>query len=318
MKLTYNVLCIDDDISTLVAPKKSFSELNSSVGIETVFHDVEVKIGAREDPSVFRVRIEKKLKELFDEKIFELILVDLHMTGEFNGPDAIKWIRDGHSIYRPIIFYSAGNPVADDTAITQLFEEARKEDILGKNLMITPRGNLGVRMNEISSEMHIEEHKVNQARGLLMDQVSEIDSKMIKAIKSLWLKVPVSEQSKVQKELRERLDQKLKSACSIRKKIRNLNFEDTIDILDSEIKNFDTFTRAKILREILRAIPSLKKNGDEFTKFCNGDGNLNSLRNDYAHKSATEIKGHDGARCKFIREESRKYNVGLDRAIQFE
>ena len=226
MKLTYNVLCIDDVISSLEATKKSFSDFNKSVGIDTVFHNVEVKIGARNLPPDFKKRIEAELKSLFEEKVFELILVDLHMTGGFDGPDAIKWIRDGHSIYRPIIFYSAGNPAADQTATSQLIAEASKEDILGKNLMITPRSNLAARLIEISREMHVEEHRVNQVRGLLMDQVSEIDSKMIKAINLLGLLVPAANQSTVQKELLVRLKSKLKTACNLFKKLRKLNYEE--------------------------------------------------------------------------------------------
>ena len=317
MKLSYNILCVDDEIESLSRAKDDFRKFNAEVGIDVVYHDVSTNPGPREKPEELEQRIREELTQKFKHNIFELILVDLHMKLGINGQKVIEWIRESHSIYRPVIFYSGGTPPADDVAISQLSDAAKSANILGKNLMITSRSGLLALLKEIAGEMHREEHKVNQVRGLLMDQVSEIDAKMIKVISSLWSSIPASEQSKVQKALLERLDHKLKVACEIRKKLRGVSFDDTLKILDDEMEYIGTFARAKILRSILKAIPNLSAQAEDVKDFCNGKVHLMGLRNDYAHKSASDIEiGHDDERCKFIREKSRKYNASLDEAIQ--
>ncbi len=113
MRLTYNVLWIDDNLSRLSGVKGDFEDCNSEVGIETVYHDIDAKLGARETPEQFEERVANLISEKFldSEQYYELILVDLHMGPKvddlevFNGAKVIEIIRDSHNIYSPIIFY---------------------------------------------------------------------------------------------------------------------------------------------------------------------------------------------------------------------
>ena len=238
------------------------------------------------------------------------------MGSGVNGSDIVEWIRESHSIYRPIIFYSAGSTLTDESALKDLNEAAENARMLGKNFMTTPRSRLSALLSDIAKEMHREEHKVNQVRGLLMDQVGEIDAKVIKSIDTLWLEVPIKTQPKVQKELNDRLFDKLKKACSLYKLLRRMKYEQVAELLVANVTNIDAFARAKVLREMLRAIPKFAENGKVLSPLCNDKGGLMDLRNDYAHKSIEEIEGHDDKRFKFIREESRKHNLNLDNVLR--
>jgi len=70
MKLTYNVLCVDDRIKSLDEEKKFLSNFNMTVGIKTKYTDIEVKPSPREEPTAFLKRILTEIKEAFAKNIY--------------------------------------------------------------------------------------------------------------------------------------------------------------------------------------------------------------------------------------------------------
>ncbi|MDP9759082.1 response regulator [Agrobacterium tumefaciens] len=184
MKLSYNVLCIDDRLSTLRRNKNRFSELNEEVGIEVVYQDIDAAAGPDEtEKPEYLARLKQDIDAAYATKVFDLILIDLHLNNDVEGHELIEFIRDKHSIYRPVIFYSAGqNPTGEAQARFQLEQAATKSGVYGKNVLLTPRQGIDDLLGEIAREMHKEEHKINQVRGLLMDRVSELEANIIKVL----------------------------------------------------------------------------------------------------------------------------------------
>lgn len=313
MKLKYNVLCVDDDISSLSTSKDDFANFNREVGIEIDYQDIEVSIGAHEDQNIFKARITAELSSKFKQTTFDLILVDLHMTGGIKGDDVIKEIRKSHTIYRPIIFYSAGNPTSDEEAIRQLNKKAEEEGIFGKSIFITSRNKLIRLLKDIAEEMHKEEHKINQVRGLLMDRVSEIDAKItLSMIKGrLWEEISHDKRERIVKKFKDRVLGKKESSEKLWEKIEKYDFDAIKSFFLGKEDPLDMNTKSEVLREVLRAIPKFNKKGKTLSEFYNnknGHPCLAAIRNLYAHKIADHLEAeHNDERCRFIREESRRH-----------
>ncbi len=318
MKLKYNVLCVDDDIETLDSTKEKFEEFNSDVGIEVEYQDIEVSIKAREKPDIFQKRILKELSNKFKKSTFDLILVDLHMR-EFTGEHIISSIRNKHTFYRPIIFYSAGDPPAASRAMEQLTKAATDAGILGKSIFITTRKKLHRLLKDIATEMHIEEQKVNHVRGLLMDQVSELDANVINAIKkkSLWNDVPKDKRKKVAKEFKDRIGHQHKIIDTLFNTVKEMEYGEIKDHILKNPDAIDTFSKSKILREILRHIVSLKKYGKILSEGINsGNKCIIDIRNAYGHQTAESLKvEHTPKKCKLIREETRRQVKNIKEVI---
>lgn len=312
MKLTYHVLCIDDKIITLEDKKDKISAFNDAVGIETLYTDIEVKIGPRDDPEQFWYSIIGKLEQSFAENTYDMILVDLHM-GNVSGADIIASIRNTHTIYRPIIFYSAGEPSSTDKAIQQLNEAAGGASILGKSVIITSRERLSVQAISIFDEMHREEHKINSVRGLLMDSVSEFDASILEFVENdrLWKLVPDgASKNKIVTEFRKNLQQDSDEADALLKSIKKLDVNAIQNYLKTNPKNVSTYRKGYLLKSILKQI----KNAETITAILSagidtvGDSkSLREIRNEYGHSTAENLKAtHTNEKCVHIRKEARR------------
>ncbi|MBL4618366.1 MAG: hypothetical protein JKY46_11790 [Robiginitomaculum sp.] len=305
MKLQYNILCIDNIISSLVETKSDITEFNDNVGINVEFHDVEVSIGAREEDDDFRLRIMEEIETHFAKTSFELILVDLHMTGGVTGDDVISVIRESHSMYRPIIFYSEGEPSGDDVAVQELTAAALSAGLNGKSIFISGRDNLSALAFGIFKEMHNEEHKVNRVRGLLMDRVSEFDAKIIEISKNegLWKQIPKENKNKIVTEFKRFLAKDKKDADQIYKRVNRMDIDEIQTLVSSDSRDISTFRKGSLLRALFRYIEKFKTNGDVLSDGINGDDSMIGIRNTFAHTTSEDLGFEQSPEtCKHIRE----------------
>ncbi|WP_288350903.1 hypothetical protein [uncultured Thalassospira sp.] len=318
MKLQYKVLCIDDNLSRLKRVKEEFEDLNDDVGIQVTYEDVDASIKARETPDEFKDRIVADIALKFNSGIgpYEMILVDLHfgptISGRevFNGGDVINLIRDSHNLYRPIVFYSAGDPESRENAIAQLDETAKAAGVFGKSVFTVPMDELNNLLSSIAKEMHDEEHKINHVRGLLMDQVSELDACIIKAISDerLWDAVAEGKRDKVVKEFKERMENQYKQLGSVYKATKDLQYEAIKEYILKNPMSVNTFTKSKVLREMLRHNVEHAGRGKVLSEGINtGEKCIINVRNAYGHQVASELReNHSVAKCKMIRIETRR------------
>jgi len=310
MKLTYNVLCVDDRISTLDKTQSDLFEFNNNVGIETKYTDIEVKPGPRENPDDFWLRILTEIEEAFAENIYDMILVDLHMPLKVSGVDVIHSIRNSHTIYRPIIFYSAGDPKTDDNAIEQLNAAIRQAELLGKGVFITSRRDLINKAKDIFTEMHNEEHKVNRVRGLLMDRVSELDASIVELVQndSLWDLVPDGQgKNKIVSEFRGYLQKDCEKANTLLETIKQFDINAIQDFLKNNPKDVSTYRKGYLLRSILKQAEELKPFAEVLKEGIEGDTSLRGLRNEYGHTTVEKLNNtHTVEKCISIRNESRR------------
>jgi CheY-like chemotaxis protein len=323
VKLTYNVLCIDDKISLLDDPKRYLSAFNDAIGIETKYTDIAVKIRATEDEDDFRLKIMKEIEDSFAERTFDMILVDLHMP-PLRGDDIIDAIRNNHTIYRPIIFYSAGEPEADDEAIKQLNEASQKSNLLGRSVLITSRKTLYDKAASIFQEMHTEEHKVNHVRGLLMDRVSEFDASVGELVQSekLLALVPGTDKPRIANDIIGYLKNDLDRTQQLYDSIKLLRFEGILKFIEENPKDISTYRKGYLLKDILRKIEETKTFSGILSEGIDGDRpdhkggtikNLRELRNEYGHvKSESLEASHNIEKCIHIRKEARRQLKNID------
>lgn len=318
MKLTYNVLCLDDKISTLDKDKIDLSLFNSNVGIETNYTNIEVKIGPRDDPDEFWLSILGRIEESFTENTFDMILVDLHM-GILSGADIIETIRNSHTIFRPIIFYSAGEPSSKDKAIQQLNDAAEGAGILGKSVFITSREELFHRAASIFSEMHTEEHKVNHVRGLLMDRVSEFDASVGDLVQNedLFKLIPAgAAKTKILFDVNKYLKADLDRAEGLYNEIKLLDVGGLQDFIKANPMGISTYRKGYLLKAILKQVDVAKSFSDILSEGIDGlirneigheVKNLREIRNEYGHITAENLEAvHTDEKCIHIRKEARR------------
>lgn len=329
MKLAYNVLCLDDRISSLDETKQYLSALNSEVGIETQYTDIEVKIGARDDPEDFWMSIVDKIENSFSENTFEMILVDLHM-GLLSGADIIDTIRNSHTIFRPIIFYSAGEPSSKDKAIQQLNGAAEKAGVLGKSVFITSREDLYERAKSIFEEMHAEEHKVNHVRGLLMDRVSEFDASVVELVQNEEILQLIPEgpaKNRIVTEFKAYLKRDFDKAEAIYKQINSMDITAIPDFIRKNPKDISTYRKGYLLKSILKQIDNSRDFADILSEGIDGTlknyrgeevTNLKEIRNEYGHVTAKNLEAtHSNEKCIHIRKEARRQLKNIDNIHAF-
>lgn len=327
MRLKYSVLCIDDEIQSLDDTKKSLFAFNDAVGIFTEFTDQEVVKGPREvDADKFKERIFREIEDKLSTTLFDLILVDLHIGEDFEGGEVIERIRD-QTIYRPVIFFSGGLPIGEETALQQLNASIEKNELAGKSVFVSRRGAiLEADLRKICNEMHIEEHKLNATRGLLMDGTSQLDATVLKLLqaKKTWDQLTDDQVEKVFKFISKKLAKNSRNAATsstLLKEISDGEFEAfTKWMTECEpgtlVRVLDSQSRSEILRELMKSIPEQKENGKILSRYYNNgkeEKAIANIRNEYAHQTAEQIgTAHNDKRCKFIREELRTHLANIE------
>ncbi|WP_137136010.1 hypothetical protein [Rhizobium sp. FKY42] len=320
MKLSYNVLCIDDQLASLSRNKTLFRQLNDSVGIDVVYRDINAAASPEEtEKAGYLARLKGEIDRAYAEATFDLILIDLHLHNEVEGHELIEFIRDKHSIYRPVIFYSAGeNPRSEKRAKEQLDEAATKSGVHGKNVLLTPRQGIDDLLADIATEMHKEEHKINQVRGLLMDRVSELEANIIKVLASDsgWDALGEQGQANLLVYIRKSL---LKKRYDDAKKQHDAMIGMDIGQIRQRLREtpqtFDSYNRARLLKSMLEFIGGMDDQVAAMQTFIE-KGGLNGIRNDYAHKTAAELDvTHNDERCIEIRRGAREQLVNIGKVL---
>lgn len=325
MRLEYRILCIDDRISSLRDLKRTIRNHNSAVGIHTDFVDIPVEQGTFEETDDFRKRIFRQISTSFNENQIDLVIVDLHL-GNMEGHEVVDHIRGTQTIYRPIVFYSGGSPTGEDRAKEQLQDGLINNNLVGKSVFLSVRGrDLERDLKKICSEMHVEEHKLNASRGLLMDQTSEIDALTIEFLKRDDTLTNVPE------ELRDTLEKDLKKVVKSQRKSAARKVTAMDEIADKDLNEISSWLSSaqptqldsmgwnKFLRAFLKRTPGKEDTVDVHLRYFNspqGSRSISSLRNAYAHQTAREIgTSHDDEQCKFIRTELRTHLLNISRIV---
>lgn len=163
----------------------------------------------------------------------------------------------------------------------------------------------------------VREQTIKQVRGLLMEGVSEIDAQFFEIVQKVWPKLNDQQHAEIETYLKTIVEERSKAAA---KKAENFPVggdEFGGHLMEQFLTaSYDTYTRWRLTKKILSLsghTPDCIGELEKFAGTSNGAASLNSLRNDYAHKSRKSLaENHDDARCVQIRKALRSQAANID------
>lgn len=151
MKLKYKILWYDDDRDWVESIKEDVEEI-----VDEYCFDLEITPRSKDD--------DKKYKD------FDLILMDLNLEGESSGDKLIEGIRQ-MDVYTDVLFYSAAG-------ISNIKSKAQKLGLEGVYFSGRDKFAFIGKFRKVFLSTIYKMQDLNNLRGLVMAEVSELDEKM--------------------------------------------------------------------------------------------------------------------------------------------
>ena len=209
---------------------------------------------------------------------YDLIMMDLNLESEPTGDVLIKNIRD-REIYTDVIFYSADGLQkikhnAHDLDLEGVYFASRDKDLF---------------INKVNSVIKTTIHKVqdlNNLRGLVMAEVSELDVRMLSIIEAYYIQKETEDKTKkfkkhlvedVEKATKKKLTESENCDKLCKHKWSKLSIQDIIGDFE-----FDSSRKARAIKLILETekIPYDARNGNFYEDYRI---DMLQMRNNLAH-----------------------------------
>ena len=301
MKISYKILWIDDQLDHIEEDR---------MGVEEFLE----KFGILADISIITNSIDQSISDLTREHIsnnpeLDILLVDYHMP-DLKGDELVSQIRNTDHVYLPVIFYSARGI----EEILQAAYEARLDGVY-----FTDRLYLIRKFQEVALSLLNREHTPKRIRGLLMEEVSEIDAKFKDIYDHVWEKLPENSKQNLVRYLKNIIAERAKNA------------NNTLDNFPAHPRDFshhmgdkflspsyDTHTRCRVVCKMLEYLGYDRDNREVLKEFHfhQGEDSLLELRNRYAHRTRQELQeNHSVDECIKVRQEIRRQQDNIDRIV---
>jgi len=305
MKTEYKILWIDDDHNNVRGDVRNISTFLEGYGIDLVIQKIEVT------PDNCPTK-ESSFADAVSDAELDMVFIDFNMPEQ--GDAVISHIRKSlHHYHLPILFYTGDSE--PEKILPRIFTDSLLADSsflnISDGIYFCARDHISDKAKLILTSLLKKDSKPQRGRGLLMDRVSEIDAKIIAALKIIWPNVPVENQASVLKKVIKKLEGRKNRSSDLFGQLSTLSYSEVVESLINNDRAIDTHFRSEMLREMLRHIVGKAENGKMLSEFFNSDEDrrcLIDLRNDYAHKTGDEINNtHDQERCKYIRIETKRH-----------
>jgi len=302
MKLTYNILWIDDDLDSIEEDQRSITEFLEDFGI---YANISPLTNS-EDQS-----IDDLLSEHLSNPDLDILLVD-YMMEDMDGAKLVDLIRNTKHVYLPVIFYSS-------SPLEVLLQAAYDAQLDG--VYIAQRDFLIQKFQDVANSLLNKEHTIKRVRGLLMEEVSEFDEKLNDIYHKIWTGLSDDHKETLMLYLKESIVQKRAESANQRFEDFPTNIDDFSQHMSSQFlsKSYDTYTRCRIVNKMLgfmnKDFGDRKQIFKEF--FTNGNrDSINHLRNTYAHTPLQQLQqSHSLENCVSIRKELHRQLSNIDRII---
>lgn len=302
MNLKYKILWIENEEDWVDSIEDQIQEYLDNLGFE------------------FKKKLISKEDQEIDYNSWDLILMDLNLASQPNGAELISKIRN-QGVYTDVVFYSS-------SGIDELRTKGREKELDG--VYYSSRDvNLFIKKVKAVIDTTIKKvQDLNNLRGLVMAEVSELDSRMASLIKKYFIDQSTDKKTKdfterfvneMEKNTKKKLS-KSKTCDKLCKYIwRNLSIDKIIEDFD-----FDASRKARAVNLIIKeAKISYTPKGNNF--FEDYSNEMLKMRNQLAHCSSSYINGKeilttkDGEKefndekFKEIRKQIREYNAIFDK-----
>lgn len=299
MKTEYRIIWVDDDFDSVLDDVQDTQDYLSSFGIEAIIRSYNADgTGAIH---------EQIATDLADPEL-DLIVVDFKMDG-MNGAELISAVRVSDHVFLPVIFYSS-------VGVAALHAEVAKSSLDG--VYVSSRDGVRNKIREVVSSLLNKEQTIKRTRGLLMEGVSEIDSKFDQQFKLLWPKLNSAQKQALVTSTVKKVADRLKSAESRAKELPD-DPDSYFGYMSEHFlsSRFDTQFRWYIVLKLLE-ITGHHENEIAIHNalFANDDPALARIRNEYAHKTRLDLAPtHTTEKCVAIRRELRRQHSNQNSII---
>ncbi|CCF16890.1 hypothetical protein BLGI_4859 [Brevibacillus laterosporus GI-9] len=256
-----------------------------------------------------------QLSSLINDE-YDLILTDLNLGDHETGDKLIERLRED-SILTEVLFYS-GN----EYGISKVIEKHRWVERVSFSVGIE---NLATKIKQLISLTVKKVQEVNNIRGLVMAQTSELDSKKIDIIVNLFEKLN-PEDSKLKKQ--ELINKTIHNRAERLEKLK----ESTIDDIDSFCRKLESNDR---LNAIIRLVKYMQSQGvvsfeenkqlletykNEILDIRNALAHAKEIRDEYGNKKViSDVNGANieftDESCSKIRKDLRKHHSNFDNLL---
>ena len=302
MKLKYKILWIENEEDWVESIEDQIQEYLEDLGFD------------------FEKRLISKEEKNIDYNDYDLILMDLNLADQPNGAELISKIRE-LGAYTDVVFYSA-------MGIDDLRAKGKEKELEGVYYSgRTPEASFVKKVKAVIDSTIKKVQDLNNMRGLVMAEVSELDSRMASLIKKYFIEKGNDTKTAtfkkhlvkdIEKATKKKLTESEKCDKQCTHKWSGLTINEIIQDFE-----FDASRKARAVKLIIdeEKYPYDAKNGS-FSEDYRID--MLNMRNQLAHcvsiikdgkeilKTKDEDIEFDDAKFKWIREQIKAYNALFD------
>ena len=273
MKLKYKILWYDNDKDWVESIEEDVKEI-----IEEYCFEPEITLRSKDD--------DKKYKD------FDLVLMDLNLEDEPSGDKLIESIRQ-MDVYTDVLFYSADG-------ISKIKSKAQELGLEGVYFSGRDKDAFIEKLRKVFLSTIYKEQDLNNLRGLVMAEVSELDVKMEEILHCYFVEKGCEDKSqKFHKHITAKVEENIKSKLSPNPKSEQQCSKDCIHIWNSkEMKDiivdfdFDAYKKARSINRIIKDIRyNYQSAGVNFLEDYRSD--IIDVRNNLAHCQSVIIDGKE-------------------------
>jgi DNA-binding NarL/FixJ family response regulator len=299
MKTEYKIVWVDDDFDSVLDDVQDTEDYLESFGIRAIIKRYDADSSSN---------IHDQVKRDLEDPELDLIVVDFKMDG-MNGADLINAVRISDHVFLPVIFYSS-------VGVEALHAEVAKSSLDG--VYVSSRNGVRTKIREVVASLLNKEQTIKRTRGLLMEGLSEIDSKFEEQFKMLWPKLDATQKQKIIDGTFTKIRSRVESADKRAKEIPR-DFDGYLKYMNENFLSakFDTQFR---WHAVLKMLELTEHDANQIrihnALFADNEPALARIRNDYAHKTRTNLmSSHTSAKCVDIRRELRRQYSNQDAII---
>ena len=188
MRLKYNILWIENEQDWVESIEDQIQEYLEDLGF-----NFEKKLISKEEKNI-------------DYNNYDLILMDLNLADQPNGAELISKIR-GLNVYTDVVFYSA-------SSIDELKAAGKEKELEGVYYSgRTPDASFVKKVKAVIDSTIKKIQDLENLRGLVMAEVSELDEKMAEIIKKYYVQNETEELKETfHKHVTKKQEERLKKA----------------------------------------------------------------------------------------------------------
>lgn len=296
MKINYNILWFEDVKSSFDAKKKIVKEIVEDLG----FNFPEPQ-NEKNGQNIDKINFVK----------FDLIIVDLNL-GREKGSNLIEKIRQ-MDVYTEVIFYSSSGEQA-------VREEIKNHDIDGAYCTGRDNEDFEEKVKKVILTTIKKVQDVNNMRGLVMAEVSDLDQKMLSIIKEYFDSLTDVDKEEFMKYVKEKVINSLNGKIKRIDKYKHTEFHKFI-----EHPNFESFSKWMVASHIVKKVKvNVSKEAEILTSYTS---EVIDTRNILAHiiEEVTDdgiiFKGKKGfifgdESCVTIRKTLKKHSSNFEQIYQ--